>query len=62
MKTRYYLLLLILLLCETIAVAGEKPNVLFIITEDTHWNVFGCYGNAICKTPNIDKLAASGIR
>ncbi|MDR1382989.1 MAG: sulfatase [Planctomycetaceae bacterium] len=39
-----------------------KPNVLFIITEDTHWNVFGCYGNPICKTPNIDKLAAGGIR
>jgi arylsulfatase A-like enzyme len=44
------------------AAEGTKPNVLFIITEDTHWNVFGCYGNPICKTPNIDKLAASGVR
>ncbi|MDR3232378.1 MAG: sulfatase [Planctomycetaceae bacterium] len=42
--------------------ADTKPNVLFIILEDTHWNVFGCYGNTVCKTPNIDKLAAAGIR
>jgi len=58
--------LLLLLLGSSVVFAEEqqknKPNVLFIITEDTHWNVFGCYGNPIVKSPNIDKLAASGIR
>jgi arylsulfatase A-like enzyme len=54
-------MLFITLLLGTTVFAETRPNVLFIITEDTHWNVFGCYGNPICKTPNIDKLASSGV-
>ncbi|MDR0610087.1 MAG: sulfatase [Planctomycetaceae bacterium] len=61
-----FLLFLTFIVSTRSIVAAEqiaaKPNVLFIILEDTHWKVFGCYGNPICKTPNIDKLAASGIR
>ncbi|MDR2439470.1 MAG: sulfatase [Planctomycetaceae bacterium] len=63
-----FLLLLQLFFVCSITIADdqtthtERPNVLFIITEDTHWKVFGCYGNTICKTPNIDKLASSGVR
>lgn len=41
--------------------ARSKPNVLFIVIEDTNWKSFGCYGNTVCKTPNLDKLARSGI-
>lgn len=49
------------------AVAADLPdtakmNVLFINIEDCNAGVFGCYGNPICKTPNIDRLATSGIR
>ncbi|MEQ1859683.1 MAG: sulfatase [Chthoniobacteraceae bacterium] len=44
------------------AVAAPKPNVLFIISDDLTATALSCYGNTICKTPNIDRLAAQGTR
>ena len=40
--------------------ARGKPNVLFIISDDLTATALGCYGNKLCKTPNIDRLAAKG--
>ncbi|RKX47664.1 MAG: heparan N-sulfatase, partial [Verrucomicrobia bacterium] len=42
--------------------AQERPNVILIIGDDISWNDFGCYGNSGIRTPNIDRLAASGMR
>ncbi len=42
--------------------AGERPNVLFIISDDLTANALGCYGNPRAKTPNIDRLSARGVR
>jgi len=42
--------------------AKEKHNVLFIISDDLTSTALGCYGNKICKTPNIDRLATQGTR
>jgi len=39
-----------------------KPNVLLIIADDMCWRDCGCYGNKEVKTPNIDRLAADGMR
>jgi iduronate 2-sulfatase len=39
-----------------------KYNVLFIISDDLTATALSCYGNKVCKTPNIDKIAASGVR
>jgi len=39
----------------------QKPNILFIPIDDLRPDAIGCYGNAIIKTPNIDKLAARGV-
>lgn len=39
-----------------------KPNIIVFIADDISWNDFGCYGNTDVKTPNIDELAANGIR
>ncbi|MCG8509974.1 MAG: sulfatase [Rhodospirillales bacterium] len=36
-------------------------NVLFIVSDDLRADALGCYGNSICMTPNIDKLADTGI-
>jgi len=41
---------------------ASKMNVLMIDIEDCRADVWGCYGNPICKTPNIDRLAADGVR
>ena len=40
--------------------ARDKSNVLFIISDDLTATALGCYGNKLCKTPNIDRLATQG--
>lgn len=42
--------------------APPKPNVIFILADDLGIGNVGCYGSDNYKTPNIDKLAAGGIR
>lgn len=40
----------------------HPPNVIFIITDNQSSWTLGCYGNPDIKTPNIDRLAAEGVR
>jgi arylsulfatase A-like enzyme len=40
----------------------SKPNIVFILADDLGWKDLGCYGSYSYQTPNIDKLAAEGIR
>src|SRR5215510_5059708 len=42
--------------------SAEKMNVLFIVSDDLTNNTLGCYGSKVSKTPNLDKLAAQGVR
>ncbi|KJF43968.1 sulfatase family protein [Draconibacterium sediminis] len=46
---------------QTQGSSSQKPNIVFIIADDISWNDFGCYGNKVVKTPNIDKLASEGL-
>jgi arylsulfatase A-like enzyme len=39
-----------------------RPNIIFILTDDHRWDMMGCAGNPIIFTPNLDRLAADGIR
>lgn len=43
------------------ALQKNKPNILLICADDLGWSDIGCYGSEV-KTPNLDKLAAEGIR
>ncbi len=54
-------ILLILLLPFT-ALAADRPNILWIVSEDnaSHW--LGCYGNQDAQTPNLDALASRSTR
>lgn len=42
--------------------AEAKPNVVLIVIDDYGWADSGCYGSKFHQTPNIDKLAAEGMR
>ena len=55
-------LLATLALISLSAFGVERPNVLFIISDDLTATALSCYGNTVCKTPNIDRLASQGTR
>ncbi len=40
----------------------QRPNFIFIITDDISPEDLGCYGNGAIRTPHIDRLAAKGVR
>ena len=68
MKQHFHLLQLGLLatsagiLQQANAQKFEKPNIVFILADDLGWRDLACYGNPFNETPNLDKLAQSGIR
>ena len=53
---------LVLVSCGCSVTAKDKLNVLFIISDDLTSTALSCYGNKVCKTPNIDSLAERGTR
>ncbi len=42
--------------------ASERKNVLFIVSDDLTNNALSCYGGAVAKSPQIDRLASRGVR
>ncbi len=41
--------------------AAQKPNILFLLTDDQAYHLLGYMGNKQVKTPNFDRLAAEGV-
>jgi arylsulfatase A-like enzyme len=39
----------------------QKPNIIFLIADDAGYGDFGCYGQKIFNTPNIDRMASEGM-
>jgi arylsulfatase A-like enzyme len=57
------LLALIAVVMISVAASGaDKPNVVFILADDIGYGDFGCYGATKVRTPNVDRLAAQGLR
>jgi arylsulfatase len=42
--------------------AGQRPNILFILTDDQGFGDISAHGNPILKTPNLDRVRAEGVR
>ena len=42
--------------------AASQPNIVLFLIDDLGWKDVGCYGSDYYKTPNIDRLAAQGVR
>jgi len=56
------LTILLLLMCAGLPMwSAERPNILWIISEDMSAH-FGCYGETAIRTPNVDRLASEGVR
>jgi arylsulfatase A-like enzyme len=58
-------LFLLLLACSALLRApslAAPPNFVMIFIDDLGWGDFSCFGNKEAQTPNIDRLAAGGIR
>ncbi len=49
-------------LARSAQAAPPRPNILFILADDLGWGDLGCYGSTWYETPNIDRLAARGLR
>lgn len=54
--------LLLLVLVLPASAAGRPPNVIIIYADDLGYGDLGCYGHPTLRTPNLDRLAAEGMR
>lgn len=70
MKVKYsscthlmYSIILSVFFCGFMISQNQKhPNVIFILVDDLGYSELNCYGNQFNETPNLDKLAGSGLR
>lgn len=59
---KYLHTLLLLMIALSIgSCADEKPNIIFLLSDDQRSDAFGAAGNSSVKTPNLDQLAKEGI-
>ena len=53
--------LLFLLICSSLP-AGERPNFIFVLSDDIAQGDLGCYGQKLIQTPRLDQMAMEGTR
>ncbi len=58
---RLVLLFVLPLLAATVR-GADRPNILFLLSDDHSYPYLGCYGNPDVRTPNLDRLASQGMR
>lgn len=58
---RFLLSFLCLWLSDALFAQDNRPNIIFILTDDQRWDAIGFAGNPIIQTPEMDRLAAEGV-
>jgi arylsulfatase A-like enzyme len=62
-KQLYFSAAVVILACWSLgANAAVRPNIIFILSDDHAVRAVSAYGDSLVKTPNIDRIAASGMR
>jgi arylsulfatase A-like enzyme len=60
--TSFFITSILLLVFLTLAVSAEdRPNIIFLMSDDQATYSMGCYGTPDVKTPNLDRLAEAGM-
>ncbi len=62
MKTLFVLAALVCSLCGSVRADTKSPNIIVVFIDDMGWGDFSCFGNKEAQTPNVDRLAAEGLR
>lgn len=61
--SRRWLFIALILLVPSLLIAQKKPvNVIIILADDMGYGDLGCYGHPTIETPNIDRMAAEGMK
>ncbi|MBL9177564.1 MAG: arylsulfatase [Verrucomicrobiaceae bacterium] len=58
---RVFFLLLLGVLSAHAGIAGKRPNIILVLTDDQGYGDMSCHGNPVLKTPNMDRLNAEGV-
>ena len=62
MKQVPFIALTLVLSISSMLYATERPNIVVFLCDDLGYGDLACYGNKTIRTPNLDRLAAEGIR
>ena len=58
----FSLLVFLSLACQNNEQENQPPNIVMVLADDLGWTQIGCYGTDYYETPNIDQIAADGMR
>jgi arylsulfatase A len=61
-RRNIFFTLLALAVCACVSAQSTKPNIIYILADDMGYGDVGCYGQKQIHTPNIDALAAGGMK
>jgi arylsulfatase A-like enzyme len=61
-RRRFCLIVLALVAMAPSVHAQREPNIIFILADDLGYGDLGCYGQKMIQTPNLDRMAAEGMR